>query len=412
MIERIETDPVRLSHGRWNPATEQYTREGDIIASYSGDTIGMAGRVRRPFSLNSAFWIATSVGPSGKEAAIAMSNEIIKVDVKPASLARADVPVVIAEHGDAARFAYFEDFLAGIDNENTLKNYKRAVDRFLAHCESEGLALHQVMPTHVKSYIQGLTSNRTDRDGNPKKASKPMRLLHLTAIRQLFDHLVTRHAIVINPAASVKGPRHAVRKGKTPALSPQQAESVLWAISGDDIVTARDRAAIGVLVWTARRASAVANLKLGDYYTDGNRWFLRFDDKGGEVFDIPVRHDLQEFLNAYIDAAGLAGEPEDAPLFRTAYKRTKQLTPKSMNGKDLYYMAKRRFADAGLPSKFTTHTFRSTVATDLLKQGVALDVVQNFLGHKDPRTTQLYDQRQHEVSQNVVERISVRAKPA
>ena len=63
MIERIETDPVRLSHGRWNPATEQYTREGDIIASYSGDTIGMAGRVRRPFSLNSAFWIATSVGP-------------------------------------------------------------------------------------------------------------------------------------------------------------------------------------------------------------------------------------------------------------------------------------------------------------------------------------------------------------
>ncbi len=338
-----------------------------------------------------------------------MTTEIIKVDATP--LARADAPTVIAQHGNAARYAYFEDFLAGIDNEHTLKNYRRAVDRFLHHCETKGLALHDVMPSHIKAYIQRLTSNRRNAEGHPKKASKPMKLLHLTAIRQLFDHLVTRHVIVINPAASVKGPKHVVRKGKTPALSPQQAESVLWTIDGTDVVAIRDRAAIGVLVWTARRASAVANLKLGDFYTDGNRWYLRFEDKGGEVFDIPVRHDLQEFINDYIEAAGLWGQPDDTPLFRTAVKRTKTLTSKSMTGKDLYYMAKRRFADAGLPSKFTTHTFRSTVATDLLKQGVALDVVQNFLGHKDPRTTQLYDQRQHEVSQNVVERISVRAKP-
>jgi len=338
-----------------------------------------------------------------------MKHEIIKPNSNP--LARTDAPPVIAAQGDAARFAYFEDFLAGIDNEHTLKNYRRAVDRFLAHCETADLDLHQILPSHIKSYIQRLTSSRTDHEGNPKKASKPMKLLHLTAIRQLFDHLVTRHVIVLNPAASVKGPKHAVRKGKTPALTPKQAESVLWAIEPTDPVTYRDRAAIGVLIWTARRASAAANLKMGDYFTDGTRWFLRFEEKGGDVFDIPVRSDLREFLDSYIKAAGLINEPEDAPLFRTAVKRTKTLTRKSMTGKDLYYMAKRRFADAGLPSKFTTHTFRSTAATDLLKQEVALDVVQNFLGHKDPRTTQLYDQRQHEVSQNVVERISVRAKP-
>jgi site-specific recombinase XerD len=339
-----------------------------------------------------------------------MTHEIIHVTATPLAPANtpSDPPAIIVNSGKAAYYAYAQDFVASIENLNTLKAYQRAADRFLEWCDDMGLELQQVMPAHVRSYISHLTSNRTDHEGNPKKASKPMRLLHLSAIRQLFDHLVTRHAVLINPAASVKGPKHTVRRGKTPAMAPKQAESVLWGIDGSDVVSLRDRAIVGALIWSARRASAVANLKIGDYFTDGTQWYPRFEDKGGDLFDVPVRTELQNSLHDYIETAGIAGDPPDAPLFRTAKGKTKALTRNPITGKDLYYVAKRRFQDAGLPPMFTTHSFRATTATDLLEQGVPLDDVQQFLGHRDPRTTKIYDHRDRKITRNIVERISIK----
>jgi integrase/recombinase XerD len=51
---------------------------------------------------------------------------------------------------------------------------------------------------------------------------------------------------------------------------------------------------------------------------------------------------------------------------------------------------------------------RKATATNLLEQGVELADVQHFLGHADPRTTKLYDQRQISVTRNIVERIGIR----
>jgi site-specific recombinase XerC len=45
---------------------------------------------------------------------------------------------------------------------------------------------------------------------------------------------------------------------------------------------------------------------------------LRFIEKGGKAREVPVRHDLQQIVAAYIDAAGLEQAPKDAPLFRGA----------------------------------------------------------------------------------------------
>lgn len=79
-----------------------------------------------------------------------------------------------------------------------------------------------------------------------------------------------------------------------------------------------------------------------------------------------------------------------------------------MTGNDIFRMVKRRFRDAGLPTrKFSCHSFRATTATDLLDQGVSLEDVQYLLGHADPRTTRLYDRRKKEVTRNIVERISI-----
>jgi site-specific recombinase XerD len=63
--------------------------------------------------------------------------------------------------------------------------------------------------------------------------------------------------------------------------------------------------------------------------------------------------------------------------------------------------------NAGLPSSLSAHSFRVTVITDLLKQGIDPFEVQGLAGHADPRTTRLYDRRNKQVTRNLVERISV-----
>ena len=121
-----------------------------------------------------------------------------------------------------------------------------------------------------------------------------------------------------------------------------------------------------------------------------------------------MRHDLYEFLERYLDRASIRDAHPDAPLFRTAWGKTKTLTTTPLSGKDIANMARRRFRDAGLPPKLTAHSFRATTATALIEQGVPIEDVQHLLGHADPRTTKLYDHTKRETTRNIVERIPIR----
>jgi integrase/recombinase XerD len=49
---------------------------------------------------------------------------------------------------------------------------------------------------------------------------------------------------------------------------------------------------------------------------------LRFQEKGDKSREIPVRHDLDGFILAYVEAAGIAGEAKDSPLFRAGNGRS------------------------------------------------------------------------------------------
>lgn len=307
-------------------------------------------------------------------------------------------PVIIDQAGKNARFAYAEFFGDEIASDYTRKAYRHAVHRFLLWCEAEGFELARIPPGSVGHYIRTLTTA----DGRP--ASKPTQKLHLAAIRKFFDTLVQRHAIVLNPAASVRGPRVRNVIGKTPATDPAQARALLYSIDTGDVVGLRDRAILAAMMYTACRVGAVSKLRLRDFFTDGRQYYLRFDEKGGAVRQIPCRHDLQGYIEEYIAAAPCG---PDEPLFRAARGRTYQLSDRPFQAKDIHRMVKRRLKDAGLPAILTCHSFRATTATDLLEQGVPLEDVQELLGHADPRTTRLYDRRDRAVTRNVVERISI-----
>ena len=307
--------------------------------------------------------------------------------------ARPPAPISVA--GPAARFGWDEFFYGQLRNPHTRRAYWRAANRFLCWCEARGLVLHAIAPAHVGQYLDGL----------PDAISS--KKLYLAAIRHLFDILVTRHAVVLNPAASVRGERYQVIEGKTPEITIEQARRLLSCIDVTNVVGIRDRAIIATLIYTAARIGAIAGLRRADFFDAGDQYCLRFLDKGGKSREIPVRHDLRGFLFDYLDAASLRTAPVDSPMFRSVVRRTRVLAANGMTAGDLGRMIRRRMRDADLPRRLSAHSFRVTTVTDLLTQGVPLEDVQQLAGHADPRTTRLYDRRQRRITRNIVERISI-----
>ncbi len=302
-------------------------------------------------------------------------------------------PAIVSAAGGGAEFAWDEFFKGQLANAHTRKNYAHAVRHFLDWCDhpDRRIPLVRITPGHVGDYLSGL------------ELATPTKKLRLAALRKFFDLLVVRHVVVLNPAASVRAERYAVIEGKTPEITAKQARDLLRSVDPSTLVGLRDRAIIAVLIYTAARVGAMARLTLKSFKHDGTQYALRFSEKGGKSRQIPVRHDLEPLLREYIDAAKIT----EGPLFRTAFRRTKQLTTKTMSGIDICRMMKRRLKAAGLPGQFSPHSFRVATVTDLLEQNVPLEDVQHLAGHADPRTTRLYDRRRRKVTRNIVERISI-----
>lgn len=305
------------------------------------------------------------------------------------------LPAMVERGGSAARFAWEEFIFGKLRNPYTRARYEHAIRKFLEHCDGLGKDLTNVSPRDVGSYLDSL-----DYAASTKK-------LHLSGLRHFFDTLVTRHVVVLNPAASVRGERLQVIEGKTPEITIDQCRRLMASVDTSSVIGLRDHAILGILIYTAARVGAIAKLRFGDFYDIGEQYCLRFREKGGKQREIPVRHDLQRFIQDYIDASGLDPAEKAMPLFRTTIRRTKELTRNGMTAGDMGRMVKRRMRAAGLSERLSPHSFRVTTITDLLSQGVPLEDVQNLAGHADPRTTRLYDRRQRKVTRNIVERISV-----
>ena len=230
---------------------------------------------------------------------------------------RSQLPEILVRCGHAAVFAAEEFFFAHIRNEHTRAAYMGAVKRFLAWAEARDLELRRIAPSDVGGYLDGLRNENT---------SIATRKQHLAAIRHFFDSLVTRHAVVLNPALSVRGERYQVVEGKTPEIRVEGARTLLASIKTSTVVGLRDRAILAILIYTAARAGAVAGLRRGSFYDAGDQWMLHFEEKGGKSREIPVRHDLEQMLVEYIEAAGIRDSGRDTPLFRTAVRKTGRLT--------------------------------------------------------------------------------------
>jgi site-specific recombinase XerC len=320
---------------------------------------------------------------------------IIPVAIVP--LPSLTLPALVTAAGERAEIRFLEFFASNIRNPHTRRAYSRAVADFLAWCEGAGVpSIAAVQPLHVATWIEAQT----------RELAAPTVKQRLAALRHLFDWLVTGQVVPVNPAASVRGPAHSVKSGKTPVLDPDEARQLLDSIEATTPAGLRDRALIGLMVYSFARIGAALGMKVEDVYTQNRRLWVRLREKGGKRHEMPCHHNLEEYLSAYLADSGLGDDPK-APLFRTIGRGTGRLTATALPQANAHAMIRRRAAAAGIKTLIGNHSFRATGITAYLKNGGTLEKAASMANHASTRTTQLYDRRRDEMSLDEVERIGI-----
>ena len=187
------------------------------------------------------------------------------------------LPSSITAAGENASRRFIEFFTANIRNRNTRHRVRprRCAASSIGARDTTSLSTRS-KPILVAAYIEEMGQS----------LDVPSVKQHLAAIRGLFDYLVVGQVIKMNPAAAVRGPKHVVTKGKTPVLTPEEAHELFDSIVPLTIADMRDRALIGVMVYSFARVGAVVAMNIEDYYQQGKRFWFRLHEKGGKRHEV------------------------------------------------------------------------------------------------------------------------------
>jgi site-specific recombinase XerC len=307
------------------------------------------------------------------------------------------LPTLVTAAGDCAGVRFLEFFASAIRDPHKRRAYARAAGDFLAWCAGAGVtALIEVQPLHVAAWIERQTQTH----------SAPTVKQRLAAIRHLFDWLVSGQIVPHNPAASVRGPSHTTKKGRTPVLDASEARQLLDRIDVTTPIGLRDRALIALMVFSFARVGAALAMRVEDVYVQQRRLWVRLREKGGRRHEMPCHHTLEAYLHAYIDGTGIGEDPK-GPLFRTIRRGAGKLSTTRLPQANAYAMVRRRALAAGIGTAIGNHTFRATGITAYLKNGGTLENAAAMANHASTRTTQLYDRRHDDISLDEIERIRV-----
>jgi site-specific recombinase XerD len=241
---------------------------------------------------------------------------------------------------DIAARRFVEFFTANVRNANTRRTYVWAMVEFATWCNQNGLqGVRDIEPVHVGAYVECLQ----------KRLAAPSIKLQLAALRMLFEWLVAGQVLAVNPTSSIRNPKHDVGNRKALMLTAEEARALLDSIDTSVHIGLRDRALITLMIYNFARVDAALKIRIEDVDTQGRRAWIRLHGKDGKRYDLPVHHNLDEYLHAYIEGAGL-GHDRNGFLFRTAQGHTGKLSNKPMSQTDAWRMIERRAHAASIRS--------------------------------------------------------------
>ena len=284
---------------------------------------------------------------------------------------------------------YFDEFFQYLDIERGLspssqETYQRFLSRFsdwLEISNNEDLLPHQLSDKHIWDYRVYLSKQK-----NHKKQpiSKKTRNYYLIAVRNLLNFFADWDIEAL-PAEKVK----LAKEDKSESLNfltLDQIKKLLNAPDDSKRTGVRNKAILETLFSTGLRVSELVGLNKDQINIKDSTEELEVvitgkGDRTRTVYFSPRSVDaLREYLS-------IRDDDEDPLFIRYRGPKTgdRRITTRSVEN-----IVKKYVRKTGLPEKTTPHTLRHSYATDLLAQGVDLRVIQEFLGHKNIATTQIY----------------------
>ncbi len=294
------------------------------------------------------------------------------------------------EKSDKEIIKYLPDFLDYCEIEKglsniTQKNYKHYLEKFvfwLKKANKENLKPNELTSEDIWDYRLFL-SRFTFHKGKPLK--KITQNYYLVALRALLSYFTDKDIACI-PADKVKLPKDAKKEKTVKFLNLEQIEKLLLAPDTKKVSGLRDRAILESLFSTGLRVAELVALNKEQFLSlkDKKDLELGIIGKGSRPRTVYFSERTVSWLKKYLETR----EDKEKALFVNYQSRV--TAERRLTARSIERMVKKYSLLGGVPIFTTPHTLRHSMATDLLSQGVDLRTIQEFLGHKNIVTTQIY----------------------
>jgi site-specific recombinase XerD len=288
---------------------------------------------------------------------------------------------------------YLSDFLDYSEIEKglsskTQENYTRFLRKFFGWLKATNqldLKPASLTPEIIWQYKVYLSRHADSR--TKKTLKKTTQNYYLIALRSLLEFFVEKD-IPSLPPSKVKLAKDKADK-EIKFLTLEQLSRLLSSPLSGTMIGLRDRALLETLFSTGLRVAELAALNRDQLRIKAETKDIEtaIIGKGGKIRTVYFSKRAVEALFAYLRDR----QDMDEALFIN-YRRgaSKSQNSRRLTVKSIEDIVKKYVKITGLPVMATPHTLRHSFATDLLNQGIDLRTVQEFLGHSNIATTQIY----------------------
>ncbi|MBI2858597.1 MAG: tyrosine-type recombinase/integrase [Chloroflexi bacterium] len=270
-----------------------------------------------------------------------------------------------------------------LKSQQTYQRFINVFSMWLVDQGLEGLKPHELSDEHVRKFRLYLSQTISRNRKEPLK--KSTQNYYLIALRSLLAYFVESDISSL-PPDKVKLIKKAGERSLK-VLTLDQLQKLLQAPDGSDVIGLRDRAILASLFSTGMRIAELVSLNREQLRIMSNTQDIEISimGKGSHIRTVYFSAGAVEALRLYLEAR----RDRDKALF-IGYRGTKRVAVGRLTARSIENLVKRYCAQTGCPMSTTPHVFRHSFATDLLSKGVDIRVVQEFLGHRNIATTQIY----------------------
>jgi site-specific recombinase XerD len=301
--------------------------------------------------------------------------------------------------------SFLSHYLAAQRNlsPNTIKAYRDVFTLLLRFCRDvrsiapEKLRLEQVDVSFVEAFLDHL---ETERKSSPRTRNHRLATLH--AFFRYVQAEEPAHMLQCQKILAIPLRRHA-----RPTVAYLSKEELAEILAQPDLRTVegrRDAVLLSVLYDTGARVQELIDLSVGDVRLDPPAQ-LRLLGKGRKMRAVPLMDNTVQLLRDHLQENHL-DRPEqfDKPLFQNA--RSQRLSRSGIRYILKKYVVRARSTLPTLNRTVSPHTLRHAKGMHLLQSGVSLDMIRDFLGHVDVKTTQIYARANLEMKRTALEKLT------